>query len=576
MLFKGTDTFGPGYIDRTVEGTGGRSNAFTAVRLHDLPGPVPGEATPTAIQLLDDMAFRSKFDPKEVDAERKVIFEESRIETDTPRTAIVRQLYGMVFAAHPYGRPVLGTPATMNAATQDNLKAFNRRFYTPENMALVVVGPVDAKAVRGPWSTAPSAGAPAPGTRRRPFRRWRPSRRACRARWSGRSSRRTWRSAGRRPARRIATACRWISLATILGAARARAWPPRLRDSERIVSRVSMSNSTLQLAGMFTSRRSSRRGTSRRSSGDILEEIARLQREGPTEEERRAGGHQGRVRARLRLRDLRRGGLRVRHRRRPPTLDDELRYIERLRTITREQIRDAARKYLPRTAYARLAFVPRKAQMSRRALAPARRLLALLAGARRGLAQSRRRSPQPAAQRAHRARARELRRARRRLLAPGEDGHAHGDAGQRRHLEHAAVMLVRGTEKMNGEQIVGRRRPDGRQHRRLRRRGLLGDRRHRALAQLAADARAGLRRRAPAHRAGRHRGGRCATSSSGRSGTAGTSPSTSPATGPRALFGRHPYAWDPLGRKESVERLTVTRSWPTTGGSTCRARWCSR
>ena len=44
------------------------------------------------------------------------------------------------------------------------------------------------------------------------------------------------------------------------------------------------------------------------------------------------------------------------------TLDDELRYIERLRTITREQIRDAARKYLPATVYARLAFVPRKAQ----------------------------------------------------------------------------------------------------------------------------------------------------------------------------------------------------------------------
>src|SRR6266481_3343660 len=30
MLFKGTDTFGPGYIDRTVEGQGGRSNAFTS------------------------------------------------------------------------------------------------------------------------------------------------------------------------------------------------------------------------------------------------------------------------------------------------------------------------------------------------------------------------------------------------------------------------------------------------------------------------------------------------------------------------------------------------------------------
>src|SRR5213083_2782901 len=100
MLFKGTDTFGPGYIDRTVEGTGGRSNAFTT---------------------FDYTTFQ-------------VLFEESRIETDNPRTAIVRQLHGLVFGDHPYGRPVLGTPATMNAATQANLKEFNRRYYTPENM----------------------------------------------------------------------------------------------------------------------------------------------------------------------------------------------------------------------------------------------------------------------------------------------------------------------------------------------------------------------------------------------------------------------------------------------------------
>ena len=40
------------------------------------------------------------------------------------------------------------------------------------------------------------------------------------------------------------------------------------------------------------------------------------------------------------------------------TLDDELDYLVRLRTITSEQIRDAARKYLPVTAYARIAFVP--------------------------------------------------------------------------------------------------------------------------------------------------------------------------------------------------------------------------
>ena len=42
------------------------------------------------------------------------------------------------------------------------------------------------------------------------------------------------------------------------------------------------------------------------------------------------------------------------------TLDAELGYVDRLRKITREQIRDAARRYLSRTDYARISFQPRK------------------------------------------------------------------------------------------------------------------------------------------------------------------------------------------------------------------------
>ena len=42
----------------------------------------------------------------------------------------MRQLYGMVFEGNPYGRPVLGMPETMKAATQERLRAFNRHYYT--------------------------------------------------------------------------------------------------------------------------------------------------------------------------------------------------------------------------------------------------------------------------------------------------------------------------------------------------------------------------------------------------------------------------------------------------------------
>ena len=81
MLFKGTDTFGPGYIDRTVEGQGGRSNAFTSFDYTTFQIQVPSDGTRKALELLDAMAFRSTFEPKEIDAERQVIFEEARIET---------------------------------------------------------------------------------------------------------------------------------------------------------------------------------------------------------------------------------------------------------------------------------------------------------------------------------------------------------------------------------------------------------------------------------------------------------------------------------------------------------------
>ena len=121
MLFKGTDKWGPGYIDRTVEGVGGRTNATTSFDFTDFYIMAPTESLETAMQTLADMVFRSTFDPNEVAREREVIFEEANIETDNPKTAIVRQLYSMVFADNPYGYPVLGTRPTMSAATTSTM-----------------------------------------------------------------------------------------------------------------------------------------------------------------------------------------------------------------------------------------------------------------------------------------------------------------------------------------------------------------------------------------------------------------------------------------------------------------------
>ncbi|HEX6774488.1 MAG TPA: pitrilysin family protein, partial [Methylomirabilota bacterium] len=342
---------------RTVEGQGGRSNAFTSFDYTTFQILVPADGTQKALELLEAMAFRSTFDPKEIDSERQVIFEESRIETDTPKSAIIRQLYGLVFPNHPYGRPVLGTPETMNAANREKLQAFNQQYYTPENMVLVVVGPVDPKAIRAmvdaTFGKRPKTGyAPPPTPPLTPLKGV-----VCKT--------------VERPEQQAQLALGWQApslanpdsfaldlVATILGGSESSRLPKTLRDGERLVSGISVSNSSMQLAGIFYVQAQLEAADVDKAKQRILEELARLEKDGPTEEERQLAVTKAEsehafayetsdgVAAAYGITQL------------TGNLDDELRYVDRLRSVTREQIRDAARKYLPLTDYACIAFVP--------------------------------------------------------------------------------------------------------------------------------------------------------------------------------------------------------------------------
>jgi zinc protease len=358
MLFKGTDKFGPGYVDRVVEGVGGRSNAVTSFDYTTFYLILPTEAIATGVQLLADMAFRSTFAPEEITREREVIFEEARIEQDNPRSAIVRQLYGMVFAGHPYGRPVLGTRETMMAATQERLRAFNRRYYVPENMTLVVAGPVEPAAVRALVDRS-FGQMSATGYRATPPPRPRPL---------GGVARR----ATDRPEQQAHLALGWQAprsddangdavdlLTTILAGTESSRLARRLRDEERLVSSVTMSYAALVGGGIVSLRADLEAKDLERVEKIVLEEVAKIQESGPTEEERRLAVTKFESQHAFDTETSE--GLAYAYGLAETTwnLEAELRYVERLRRISREQIRDAARRYLSRADYARLAFVPK-------------------------------------------------------------------------------------------------------------------------------------------------------------------------------------------------------------------------
>jgi zinc protease len=359
MLFKGTDRWGPGYIDRAVEGVGGRSNAVTSFDYTTFYLILPAAALEMGVQTLADMAFRSSFVPEEVAREREVILEESRIEQDNPKSASIRQVYQMVFGSNPYGRPVLGTPATLGAATQARLVAYYKHYYVPENMALVVVGPVEVAAVRAvvdkTFGRVPSTGlkptpAPAPVPLTEIVKR-----------------------TVERPEQQAVLAMGWNAprsddpagdavdlLATILAGTESSRLARRLRDQEQLVSSITMNYAALMGGGIVTLRADLEPKDVDRAEAIILEEIARIQETGPTEEERQLAVTKFESQHAFDTETSEGLAYAYGIAEMTWTLDAELRYVDRLRQVTREQIRDAARRHLPRTAYARLAFVPKK------------------------------------------------------------------------------------------------------------------------------------------------------------------------------------------------------------------------
>jgi len=76
-------------------------------------------------------------------------------------------------------------------------------------------------------------------------------------------------------------------VATILGGSESARLQKTLRDGERLVSGINVTNSSMQLAGIVYVQAQLEAADVEKAEQRILEEIARLQREGPTDEERK-------------------------------------------------------------------------------------------------------------------------------------------------------------------------------------------------------------------------------------------------------------------------------------------------
>jgi len=150
MIFKGTEKRKLGVFDREIRGLGGSLNALTSTDRIVLHCVLASRHWRTALDALADVIQNSVFDPAECEKERKVIIRELMMHLDDP-DRVLYSLYSRTrYRVHPYRLPVGGYVEQFKTLTREQLHAYYRRVFVPNNMIFVVAGDVDAaEVIRG-------------------------------------------------------------------------------------------------------------------------------------------------------------------------------------------------------------------------------------------------------------------------------------------------------------------------------------------------------------------------------------------------------------------------------------------
>jgi predicted Zn-dependent peptidase len=148
MLFKGTTSRSAQDIAQEVDCLGGHLDAFTSKEYAGYYIKVLDEHLPKAIDVLSDLVLNPAFAPADIEREKKVILEEIKMVEDTPDD-LVHELFTQSFwDGHPLGRPILGSPESVDSLSSDVLRSYFDSTYTAGNLVIVAVGNVTHERMR--------------------------------------------------------------------------------------------------------------------------------------------------------------------------------------------------------------------------------------------------------------------------------------------------------------------------------------------------------------------------------------------------------------------------------------------
>lgn len=144
LLFEGTENIEKGSWFKVVSSNGGSNNANTTDDRTYYYESFPSNNLELGLWLESERMLHPIIDQKGVDTQNEVVKEEKRLRVDNaPYGQILAEVKKNLFTNHPYRWSTIGSMDHLDAATLEEFRAFNDKYYVPNNATLVVAGDIN-------------------------------------------------------------------------------------------------------------------------------------------------------------------------------------------------------------------------------------------------------------------------------------------------------------------------------------------------------------------------------------------------------------------------------------------------
>ncbi|NLX64933.1 MAG: insulinase family protein [Clostridiaceae bacterium] len=140
MVFKGTKTRTAKDIACEIDKIGGEINAFTGKDCTCFYTKTLNSDLEIAVDILSDMLLNPVFNPDHIETEKKVVLEEISMYEDDPEELVNDLLSEEMWNGSPLGFPILGTAASLEGITREDLLDYMSLYYVPDNCVISVAG----------------------------------------------------------------------------------------------------------------------------------------------------------------------------------------------------------------------------------------------------------------------------------------------------------------------------------------------------------------------------------------------------------------------------------------------------